>query len=718
MFDGRAHALKEGTCEKRQEAKRRAERECEEALARGDRRRAEEFAQRAVRGRRQMTDELIACLRRGKLCGKGPGLCDGAPVDFVVAPYEADAQLAHLARRGAAGHADGVHAIITEDSDLLVYGAPCDVLFKFDESGNALAVDVRNVLAAAPAWHVADGRATPAMAEAARTNGGGSSGGGAGGGGTPPPEPAAAVAGAGAPRAGQAPPAVPAAVPESPIVLEARARALADGQQVCDELERLHRATAPRGGDDPRGAQRPTLSACNQHLLGMQQHAQQQRAHELEQEQQQQQQLQDQQAGGSQVRQASQYSSQSLPSTGGGSAPTSRPGSRAGNPSRAGSRGGGSGGKGSEVSFFGWTEEMFRGMCVLSGCDFVDSAPGWGLKRAHALLAKYRSFDRALAVVVAEAARKKHALPPGFAQRCRVSFAAFSHMHVWKAHEERVAPLTDLDRELVAKIEQERAHVQQRHRGGDGGGECGGGGDSAEASPMGFLASVARMERRTGAEPQAQAQSQPSGGSGAGANGIQWRMALGISVADDDRRIARGDAADDAGRWRDIARGAINPESGERVRVWTPWQQEAPRQPGQRKLSFLSPKNGNAGSRGSVFGDVRVSSSKRSAPSVAGRDSRPSGDLNDYEIQQFRALGVPLPDAAPRDSMTAGGATTDVPAAGDKGGGAPSPPVLASAGGAAAVRRGAGGGLLRLRAPSASQMPGKKAKAKKARRSS
>ena len=235
---------------------------------------------------------------------------------------------------------------------------------------------------------------------------------------------------------------------------------------------------------------------------------------------------------------------------------------------------------------------------------------------------------------------------------------------------------------------------------------------------MGFLASVARMERRTGAEPQAQAQSQPSGGSGGGANGIQWRMALGISVADDDRRIARGDAADDAGRWRDIARGAINPESGERVRVWTPWQQEAPRQAGQRKLSFLSPKNGNAGSRGSVFGDVRVSSSKRSAPAVAGRGSRPSGDLNDYEIQQFRALGVPLPDAAPRDSVAAGGATADVPAAGDKGGGTPSPPVLASAGGAAAVRRGAGGGLLRLRAPSASQMPGKKAKAKKARRSS
>jgi hypothetical protein len=35
-----------------------------------------------------------------------------------VAPYEADAQMAYLARNGA------VHAVITEDSDLLAYGCP------------------------------------------------------------------------------------------------------------------------------------------------------------------------------------------------------------------------------------------------------------------------------------------------------------------------------------------------------------------------------------------------------------------------------------------------------------------------------------------------------------------------------------------------------------------------------------------------------------------
>ena len=39
-------------------------------------------------------------------------------VEFLVAPYEADAQMAYLALSG------DVHAVISEDSDMLVYGCP------------------------------------------------------------------------------------------------------------------------------------------------------------------------------------------------------------------------------------------------------------------------------------------------------------------------------------------------------------------------------------------------------------------------------------------------------------------------------------------------------------------------------------------------------------------------------------------------------------------
>ena len=48
-------------------------------------------------------------------------------VEFVVAPYEADAQLAFLARSG------GVEAVLTEDSDLVAFGCPI-ILYKLDRN--------------------------------------------------------------------------------------------------------------------------------------------------------------------------------------------------------------------------------------------------------------------------------------------------------------------------------------------------------------------------------------------------------------------------------------------------------------------------------------------------------------------------------------------------------------------------------------------------------
>lgn len=50
-------------------------------------------------------------------------------VDYIVSPYEADAQMAYLVRNGFA------HYAISEDSDLILYG--CDyVLYKLDKDGN------------------------------------------------------------------------------------------------------------------------------------------------------------------------------------------------------------------------------------------------------------------------------------------------------------------------------------------------------------------------------------------------------------------------------------------------------------------------------------------------------------------------------------------------------------------------------------------------------
>lgn len=47
-----------------------------------------------------------------------------------------------------------------------------------------------------------------------------------------------------------------------------------------------------------------------------------------------------------------------------------------------------------ELNFAGFTKQMILEMCILSGCDYLQSLPGMGLKRAHALIKKFMSYDK------------------------------------------------------------------------------------------------------------------------------------------------------------------------------------------------------------------------------------------------------------------------------------------------------------------------------------
>jgi len=115
VFDGDAVPSKAGT-----NAKRRKDRE--EAKARGlalaragkEEQARQEF-QKAVTVTPQMTFEVIEAMRRMN-------------VQVLVAPYEADAQLAYLEKQGI------IDGILSEDSDLLVFGAN-KLITKLDQHG-------------------------------------------------------------------------------------------------------------------------------------------------------------------------------------------------------------------------------------------------------------------------------------------------------------------------------------------------------------------------------------------------------------------------------------------------------------------------------------------------------------------------------------------------------------------------------------------------------
>lgn len=95
--------------------------------------------------RSKMRNECISCFQRGLgVTHEMEKNCLAAlrkyNVDIIVAPYEADPQLAYLCH---IGYCDGV---MTEDSDILVYSAVCGkpfpILYKFDKSGTVQITDL------------------------------------------------------------------------------------------------------------------------------------------------------------------------------------------------------------------------------------------------------------------------------------------------------------------------------------------------------------------------------------------------------------------------------------------------------------------------------------------------------------------------------------------------------------------------------------------------
>lgn len=125
VFDGRHLPAKAMTEAKRRESRDNSKKRAAELLRIGKTEEAKSFLRRCVDITHEMALQLIQeCRKRN--------------VDCVVAPYEADAQLAYLNKKGIA------QAVITEDSDLMLFG--CNkVLFKLDLTGTGLIIEAEKL---------------------------------------------------------------------------------------------------------------------------------------------------------------------------------------------------------------------------------------------------------------------------------------------------------------------------------------------------------------------------------------------------------------------------------------------------------------------------------------------------------------------------------------------------------------------------------------------
>lgn len=46
-------------------------------------------------------------------------------------------------------------------------------------------------------------------------------------------------------------------------------------------------------------------------------------------------------------------------------------------------------------SMVGWDQSMLQQMCILAGCDYLESLPGVGICKAYKLIKENKSYDKA-----------------------------------------------------------------------------------------------------------------------------------------------------------------------------------------------------------------------------------------------------------------------------------------------------------------------------------
>ncbi|XP_053991436.1 uncharacterized protein LOC128883275 [Hylaeus volcanicus] len=128
IFDGHKIPMKAAEHECRKNKRDAANAEVQTLLSKGVKPSDKRVRSKLVEAIK-VTEEMIQSVKEA---------LKNAHVEYIVAPYEADAQLAYLCRAGF------VKTVITEDSDLLVYGCP-RVIYKLTNTGECQEIDVSSL---------------------------------------------------------------------------------------------------------------------------------------------------------------------------------------------------------------------------------------------------------------------------------------------------------------------------------------------------------------------------------------------------------------------------------------------------------------------------------------------------------------------------------------------------------------------------------------------
>ncbi|KAJ6487742.1 exodeoxyribonuclease 1 [Mycena sanguinolenta] len=94
------------------------------------------------------------------------------------------------------------------------------------------------------------------------------------------------------------------------------------------------------------------------------------------------------------------------------------------------------------ISLNGWSDTEFRAMAILSGCDYLPSIPGIGLKTACSLLRRWKTVEQVLRAVAMEG---KKSIPRKYLQKFRLAEKCFLHQRAYDPLQQKLVHLSEPD---------------------------------------------------------------------------------------------------------------------------------------------------------------------------------------------------------------------------------------------------------------------------------
>ena len=100
-------------------------------------------------------------------------------------------------------------------------------------------------------------------------------------------------------------------------------------------------------------------------------------------------------------------------------------------------------GKATELDLSGFDHDRFIQLCVLSGCDYLPSPKGIGFKKAHALMVKHNTVEKAIAAI-------SEKVTTDYYNSFLAAYLAFKYQRVYCPLKSKIVSLNDLNTENLA----------------------------------------------------------------------------------------------------------------------------------------------------------------------------------------------------------------------------------------------------------------------------